>query len=240
MSVLIWISGEKGGTGKSFVWRTLAEYFRDRHIAFEGFETDRSNPDCKRIYGNVPGCKVSVAIFSEGERYEDGANQILNSALNKRVLVNMPAQVFPSFKKWIGDNEILAIAKEEGIQMFYFHVSDGGWDSLKLFEMAVTHFGRDMQFVFVKNYGTGGDDWEAVDDEPTLQALFEQYQVKVMDFPKLIGSATRNAIDAESLSFAKARDLKKFGSIQRQRVKKFLREAYAAFDCLGVFACDPN
>jgi hypothetical protein len=63
-----------------------------------------------------------------------------------------------------------------------------------------------------------------------LQSLMAQYQVRVIDFPKFIGNADRNAIDAASLSFGKAREYEQFGSIGRQRVKRFLREAYEAFD----------
>jgi hypothetical protein len=67
-----------------------------------------------------------------------------------------------------------------------------------------------------------------------------QYEVRVIDFPKFIGNADRNAIDAASLSFGEAREYERFGSIGRQRVKRFLREAYEAFDAAGVFQSVPS
>jgi hypothetical protein len=41
-------------------------------------------------------------------------------------------------------------------------------------------------------------------------------------------------------SIGEARSSKKFGSISRQRVKRFLREAYAVFEGAGVFGFDDS
>jgi hypothetical protein len=107
--------GEKGGIGKSFVCRTAIQYLLDLEEVFALFDTDRSNPDVRRIY-NEAGCRV--AVFSEGERYEDKANAIYNAALEKRVLVNLPAQVFIPVKEWFERNELLSIAPDDGVKFF--------------------------------------------------------------------------------------------------------------------------
>ena len=83
MAEIFLFSGEKGGVGKSFVCRTAVQYHLDQGVSFVLFETDRSNPDVKRIYGQATGRRVSV--FSEGEKYEDAANSIYNAALASRV-----------------------------------------------------------------------------------------------------------------------------------------------------------
>lgn len=226
--------GEKGGIGKSFVCRTAVQYHLDNDIPFSPFDTDRSNPDVMRIYQSA-GCKL--AIFSEGERYEDAANVLYNAALKKRVLVNLPAQVLIPMRDWIDKNELSTIAEEDGIAFHHIFVSDGGYDSLSLFNRSLDYFGAFMPHVFVKNLGRC-DDWSGFEQDEELQARIQAYNVTVMEFPKFIGTADRNYIDAESLTFAKARELKKFGSISRQRVKSFLRSSYEAFEKAGVFAYD--
>lgn len=227
------LGGEKGGVGKSFVCRALLQYFLDlpQPPPFVVFDTDRSNPDVLRTYQGAVPCKV--AVFSEGERYEDTANAIYNAAQSKHVIVNLPAQVFIPVKQWIEANELLTIAKDDGVEFVHWFVSDGGWDSFKLFEKSLLTFGEAIPHILVKNLGRN-DDWSALDEDAHLQALLTRYQVKVIGFPKFIGSADRNRIDAESLSFGKAREHKKFGSIARQRVKRFLREAYIAFESTQV------
>jgi hypothetical protein len=100
-------------------------------------------------------------------------------------------------------------------------------------------FKSDVPHILVKNWGKC-DDWEPLENDEYLQSLMAQYEVRVIDFPKFIGNADRNAIDAASLSFGEAREYERFGSISRQRVKRFLREAYEAFDAAGVFQSVPS
>ena len=50
MATLHLIGGEKGGTGKSLVARTAAQYHLDRGIEFALFDADRHNPDVKRAF----------------------------------------------------------------------------------------------------------------------------------------------------------------------------------------------
>lgn len=232
MAKLIFFGGCKGGVGKTQACRTGIQYHLDHNIPCTVFETDRSNPDVLRIYEPHIDCKV--AIFSEGERYEDKANNIYNIATKQRVLVNLPAQVFIPLKNWIEQNELFSICQEDGVNFFMFFVTDGGYDSLKLFEQSVTYFKRDIPHVLVKNWGRC-DDWSALEEQTHLQDLINEFEVKVIDFPKFIGTADRNRLDTESLSFGKALESKKFGSISKQRIRKFLREAYEQFDLSGVF-----
>ena len=231
MSDIHLFGGEKGGVGKSFICRAALQYHIDLKIPITVFDTDRSNPDVMRIYQQT-GCKV--AIFSEGEKYEDKANEIYNAAIKKRVLVNLPAQVFLPVKTWIVKNELLTIAPEDGVRFYHWFVSDGGYDSLKLFRQSLEYFQTDIPHILIKNWGRC-DDWEAFEQDGQLSALIQDYQVKIIDFPKFIGSADKNRINSESLTFGKARESKKFGSISRQRVKRFLREAYEAFEQTGAF-----
>ena len=224
--------GEKGGVGKSLVCRAAVQFHLDNKLDISVFDTDRSNPDVRRIYGEAANCRV--AVFSEGEKYEDKANQIYNAALKKRVLCNLPAQVMIPVRNWFENNELLEIAAEDDVSFYQWFVSDGGYDSLHLLSKSVESFGPTVRHIMVKNYGKT-DDWEAFEQDEALQAMLTTHKVIVVDFPKFIGSVERNRIDSENMTFGQARDDKKFGSISRQRVKKFLREAYATFEEVGVF-----
>ena len=231
MATLHTFGGEKGGVGKSFVCRTANQYHIDRGIEFTLFDADRSNPDVKRIY-KESGCRE--AIFSEKEKYEDKANSIYLSAVEHRTLVNLPAQIFVPFKEWFEKNELFEVAQEDGVTFYHWFVCDGGYDSLKLLYKTLQCFKGRVQHVLVKNWGRC-DDWAGLTDNDHLTGLIKDYQVKIVDFPKFIGNADRNDIDAKSLTFGEARTHSAFNSISRQRVKSFLNKAYEAFDSAGVF-----
>ncbi|MEM6254860.1 MAG: hypothetical protein AAF821_18240 [Cyanobacteria bacterium P01_D01_bin.156] len=230
MPDIMFFAGEKGGVGKSFTCRAAVQYAIDHTLQpLTVIESDRSNPDVMRIYGKHVDCKL--AIFSEGEKFQDTANGIYIAAADQRhhVIVNMPAQVLPAIKQWFEHNELLAIAKDDGVRFIFFFVTDGGYDSLNLLKKSLTYFDGRAHHIILKNYGMT-DDFEAFDQDVAVQRLIKKYKAPVMDFPKLIGSVERNRLDAESIPFGEALTLDGFNSISRQRVRKFLREAYSTFD----------
>lgn len=232
MATIHFFGGEKGGVGKSFVCRTAVQYHLDTEQSCVLIETDRSNPDVKRIYGDhLP---AQVAIFSESEKHEDAANSIYNTALTSRVLVNLPAQAFIPLKQWFLVNDVFTIAADDAVQFYLWFVLDGGYDSYKLLKQSLAHFGPQLPHIVVQNYGKC-DEWEPLAADSDLQALLENNQARLLTFPKFIGTTHRNQIDAASLTFAAARQHPDFGAIGRQRVKRFLSEAYAAFETAGVF-----
>lgn len=227
--------GEKGGAGKSFVCRAACDYLLSREQPFTLFEADRSNPDCKRIYGRVVPCKL--AIFSEGQQYEDAANRFYELAINKRVLVNLPAQVLPALRRWVEENDILALAGEDGVIFHHWFISNGSWDSLNLFRKYVVLF-PDMQHYFVKNLGVA-EDFSGFEEDEELLKLVKRQKIPVLEFPRFHGAATRNRIDASSLAFGEAAMGKGMrSSIDRRRVKTFLGRVDTFFSQSGAFADD--
>lgn len=217
--------GEKGGAGKSFICRSACAYLVAHDLSFGLFEADRSNPDVLRIYGKVVPCKLT--IFSEGQQYEDAANRFYEHAITQRTLVNLPAQVLPALKRWAEENDILALAEEDGVVFHHWFVSNGSWDSLSLFRKYVELFPA-MQHYFVKNLGVA-DDFSGLDDAELL-ALVKEREIPVLEFPRFHGAATRNRIDAQSLPFKEAAEGDSLASsIDRRRVKTFLGKVETFF-----------
>lgn len=232
MNSLFLVHNPKGGTGKSVVSCTAFQYHIDRGIPFVAFDTDRSNPDCWRRYQQeIP---VNLAIFSEATRLEDAANQIFNLAMHNRVLVNMPAQVHQPLKDWIDKNDLLDIAPEVGVRFHFLFVTDAGFDSLNLLLKTMEAYQEKVAYTILRNRGRS-EEWEALDAHEGIQRLARRYGANFLDFPALLGSVVRNRMDAESLSFGAALQRDDFSVIEKQRVRKFLREAYAMFDASGVF-----
>ncbi|KAB8333619.1 hypothetical protein SD80_012555 [Scytonema tolypothrichoides VB-61278] len=226
------VHNPKGGVGKSVVCRTLYQYHLDRSYPFIAFDTDRNNPDCYRCYkSEIP---VKLAIFSEANRYEDAANIIFNDAIHHRVIVNLPAQVHQPLKEWLEKNELLEIAPDVGVTFHLWFVTDAGYDSLQLLEKTLDLYQDKMTYTVVRNYGRA-DDFEALETHLNIQKLAKRYQATFIDFPALVGSVIRNRMDSESLSYGAALTRDDFGIIEKQRIRKFLREAYSAFDSTGVF-----
>ena len=228
------IDGEKGGVGKSFVAKTMVQYAIDREIEFTAVETDRSNPDVANIYGNI----VKRAILSENEKQAHKADRIFDLALSKPLIVSLPSQVHKPLRTWIENNDLLEVGKNYEVYFQKWFVSNGEFDSIKLFIKSLNYYGEKIPHILVRNFGLC-DEWEQIEDDAVVQESIKNHNVKVIDFPKL-GHNERYLINKQQLTFGDARESKTLTILGKQRVVNFLNSAYAAFDSTGAWQTPEN
>jgi hypothetical protein len=151
MSTIHFVGGEKGGVGKSVVARLLAQLFIDRGLPFAALDGDRSNPALVRYYGDF-------ARRVELDQLES-TDQILESALaeQRAVLVDLPAQSHHPLQRWFEETDVLRYAREAGVPLVFWHVTDGGFDSVSHLERLLEALGGAVQFVVVENQGRSKD-----------------------------------------------------------------------------------
>ena len=233
MADIHFLGGEKGGVGKSFVCRTLADFHIEREIDFALFDSDRTQPDVLKIYRSKVGARG--AIFSESPRHVDSANAIITTAVDddRRVLVNLPGNSLKPLLAWMDKSNFVDTVEEAGGKFYYWFVCSAGVGSMEMFGQTVSAFDDRVEHIFVKNFGMS-EDWESFDKDDELQELLKQRDVKVIDFPAFIGNYHRNQIRKLGLTFLEGRERKEFKSVGRQRARSFIDEAFAQFDSLGV------
>lgn len=147
MATIHFIDGEKGGVGKSLFARVMVQYCRDRQLAYVLVEADRSNPDVGEVYPE--GCEQ--VVFSEAERKAYDADRIFDLAIATPVIVNLPAQVFPSVTDWIERNGVLEMGGQHGVTICKWFLCTGGYDSVQLLIQSLKRFEGKVQHVFVRN-----------------------------------------------------------------------------------------
>ncbi|NJO98500.1 MAG: mobilization protein [Pleurocapsa sp. CRU_1_2] len=230
MTTIHLVDGEKGGVGKSFVTRTMIQYALDRSLPFIAVETDRSNPDVNRVYPDV----CSFAVFSESEKQASKADRIFELALENSVIVSLPSQVNRAVTTWISENQLLDLGDEHGVGFCKWFVTNGEFDSVRLFQSSLDYYKGQMNHILVKNMGLC-DEWSPMENDELLQKQIQKYEVKVIDFPKL-GYQERYLINQKQLRFDDARENRELSILGRQRVVNFLKAAYSAFDSTGTWA----
>ena len=227
MSHIHFIGGEKGGVGKSVVARVLAQWFIDRGVPFAGIDGDRSHGALLRSY----------ADFSQAVDLSDpnGADQIFDRALgaDRRVLVDLPAQSMRGVSTWLEGANVLALAREMGIAVSFWQVTDGGYASVNEIEKALGLLGDRVAHKVVKNFGRSSD-FSQLEEAPVMTRLRE-LDAKFVELPELDGAAMYK-VDRLGASFwaaihgTEADGLK---PLERQRVKLWLERAYRQIDALG-------
>lgn len=225
------IGGEKGGVGKSMVSRLLAQYFIDHAMPFVGFDTDRSHGALLRFYADYADPVVV-------DRYE-ALDHIVEAAVAQpgtRVLVDLAAQTHVPLVQWMEDSGVLGMAAESGFTLHYWHVMDGGRDSVDLLARLLDRFGNRLHCVIVRN-GLRGDDFSLL-EKSCQQARAQALGASVMHLRQL-HNATAQKIDADDSSFwaacnATAPDGPSLGLMERQRLKQWIQHAYQGFASVGA------
>ena len=225
------IGGEKGGVGKSMVSRLLAQYFIDQQLPFVGFDTDRSHGSLLRFYADF----ASPALVDSYEALD----AIIETAVEqpgRRVLVDLAAQTQDGLIKWMEESGVLDMADLSGLALHYWHVMDSGRDSVDLLSRLLDRFGQRLQYVLVRNQ-LRGDDFGQLARSGQLERA-RGLGAKVMDLKKLQDAVVQK-IDAHNSSFWSARhgaaaDGPGLGLMERQRLKMWLNNSYAAIAALDV------
>ncbi|HLX59682.1 MAG TPA: mobilization protein [Planctomycetota bacterium] len=223
MSSIHFIGGEKGGVGKSVVARLLAQYFVDRSTPFLIVDADRSHGAMQRFYADFtqPG---------DLDNFET-TDHVLQLALDtdRRVLVDLPAQSDRLLHKWMDSNGIVELAAEHKIPLTFWHVMDGGQDSLNLLQVLLDRYGSSVNYVLVRNRGVGRD--FSAFEKCKAKELADQLHARIITIEELHGP-TMAKIDKLSASFWAAANNSEagLGVIERHRVKVWLRKAYSELE----------
>lgn len=223
MSTVHFVGGEKGGVGKSVVSRLLCQYCVDNGQPFAAVDADASHGALMRYYGEYSQ-PVDLESF-------DSADHIMDRALGSErvVLVDLPAQSSRLLRRWLDSGDVLNFAREMGVRLHFWHVTDGGFDSVNELENAFAHFGASMKFVVVRNHGRSVD-FSQFDESPVVARLKEVGGL-VIDLP-LLHAATMYKIDKKGSSFWAAMnsldDTLALLPMEKQRTKLWLRESYQA------------
>lgn len=223
MSTVHLIGGEKGGVGKSVLSRTLAQYFIDKDLRFVGVDADTSHGALLRYYGEFTQ-PVDLETFAS-------ADQIMDRALasDRHVLVDLPAQSARLLQRWMDAGDVISFARETGVRIVFWHVSDGGFDSVSELERVSDTFSSLIDFVVVKNLGRSPD-FSQLDESAIMQRLLARGAAQVA-LPAL-DPATMYKIDRLGTSFWAAIHATEgdhcLSPMERRRAERWLSEAYRA------------
>jgi hypothetical protein len=222
------IDGEKGGVGKSWFAFCVSEYLRAKLIKFYLYAADQSNPTAtsrykdKQRYANFYEDSVHYVRFSEDAKKFDDPDVLIEMALERTIVIDLPAQVHRPLTSWIQEKEIFSLSDTNDISWVRWFVCNGEDDSISIL-IASAEFYKNQMTVVVRNEGLCNN-WGYFDEHQELQAIIKKYKMLVINFPKL-GDNKRTKLDANRWTYEEIvdyGDLKIVGNAEIERyVKKF-------------------
>jgi hypothetical protein len=229
MTTVHLIGGEKGGTGKSWVFRVLDHSLTHRNQIFHSIKTDVSSA----IYRNI--CDDARLLpLTMPQTAVAMADEAFKLALTGDVIINLPPQVHQHLHHWIEQFHVNAQAQKHDISIKQWWISDGEDESLQLFLNSLQTYRNDFQHVFVKNHGRSRS-WNYFERHQEIQEAIHHYQIPVVEFP-VLSEMRRLYINHNRLTFAMALQVRAFGVVGRHQIAQYLQAADAVFDAAGAFA----
>ena len=234
MRSLNFIGGEKGGVGKSVAARALAQYFIDKGRAVVGFDTDRSHTSFSRFYAGY-AAPVIVDTFEGLDRIAAVFEDAAVTGEHKSVIVDLAAQTAAPLSRWIRESDLLSLLAEMGVTVNFWHLSDGGRDSVDLLDRLLNAYSVGPNYIVVRNLGRGSD-FSLLDESAALKKAVA-IGASVITLGQLHENSMRR-IDQQDASFWAAIHNKDepgaLGMLERQRIKTWLKATYASFDALPL------
>lgn len=234
MPSLNFIGGEKGGVGKSVAARLLAQYFIDHGRPFTGFDTDRSHTSFTRFYADY-AAPVIVDTYEGLDQIAAVFEEPTVDGQGKSVIVDLAAQTALPLSRWVRDSDLLSLMAEMGITVNFWHLADAGKDSVDLLDRLLNTYGAGPNYFVVKNLGRGSD-FSQLDESAALKKALA-LGAQVVSLPQLHEGSMRK-IDRQNASFWAASHTTSgpdaLGMLERQRVRTWLKNAYAALDTLPL------
>jgi hypothetical protein len=220
---VIWVTGGKGGTGKSTFARGLFDTLLAAGVDVSAVDGDPENSQLFRYYQNMGRGVVRTEL---AER--DGGDAILNEMDERKtevILADVAAGGSQILMRLEDETAFLSGAAEMGYQFTIVSVLSPIKDSVNMLREAMaTTEGHNVQHIAVKNLHFGGvNDFELLDSSLAKQRLAELGGV-VLTMRDLF-SKTYALIDKENLPFRVALQKGKgLPHADRSRVQQWLTD----------------
>ena len=145
-------------------------------------------------------------------------------------------RLYSGYASPMEESQLLEVAPELGLSIRYWHVMDAGKDSVDLLERLLERYGSRLAYVLVLNE-VRGDDFRILNASGAKErALALGAEIMTL---KRLHETSMMKIDASSSSFwavanKSEADKSGLGLLERQRVKVWLKNAFAEIAKLNV------
>jgi hypothetical protein len=203
----------------------------DHSMPFLGFDSDRSHGALLRFYAGY----ASPVLIDQYESL-DVIVEAATQAPERRILVDLAAQTQERLTQWMDDSQLLEVATELGLHIKYWHVMDTGKDSVDLLKRLLDRHGPRLNYVLVLNQ-IRGEEFRILDQSGEKERALSLGAVVISI--RRLQESSMTKIDAASASFWAAAnksdgDTSGLGLLERQRVKVWLKNAFAEIEKAGV------
>jgi hypothetical protein len=218
---LVFVTGDKGGVGKSFTARTLVQHHLDTNQACHAYDIDPVNPSLHQYY---PDHTIRLNLEEPG-----ALDQIRNDLeFNQLLLVDCAARSLHELDGWFRELGLLRQRHDLHLGITFVFVITPDKSCTAIMSESLDRFGHEADYLVVKNLKMGKD-FSIYENSKLRKRLLEEYQGKEITLPPLL-ERTVVLLDRHDLGFNRAMVDDRVTVADRSRVRGFLDQAYAELD----------
>lgn len=225
MARVVWVTGDKGGVGKSFYTRLLVGWYRENNREVGVFDTDKANPTLNRFYGQIHG--VNLLDVEDPAAMDTFLEHVANGPKEAVYVVDCAARTFDTISNWMKDVDFDSVKSDLGIMMTVPFLLGPDKDSLKILKHLSEALVGKADLVVVQNSGRGSS-FKLYEESQTRKRL-QAEGVKEQVLPPLLEKSNLE-LDRNNLPFREARESSILQIADRARVKRYVSEAFRDFD----------
>ena len=201
--LILWVSGGKGGVGKTTTARILTDLLLDKTDYIYGYDCDPINPQFKRFYSaeylplTSPDTKTAdLALETLAERIETQAHEY--------IIIDSPAGEIDMLGQLEERFAFISNLREMGARLTRVLVMSNTLESVNLLEHALAKAqGLPVAHVAVRNLHFGGLHYFDAYNRSSVKTELEKQGGVTVDFPEL-GAIASSSIDQNSLTYSEA------------------------------------
>ena len=201
--LILWVSGGKGGVGKTTTARILTDLLADQTDYLYGYDCDPINPQFKRFYG-----AEYLPITSADTKTADIAVEALAERIEAKghdyIIIDSPAGEIDMLSQLEERFAFISNLKEMGARLTRVMVMSTTLESVNLLEHALRDAqGLPVAHVAIRNLHFGGPHYFDAYNRSPVKTELEQQGGMTIDFPEL-GAIATDSIDKQSLTYSDA------------------------------------
>lgn len=226
------VSGDKGGTGKSAFAALMIDYYASQGVAIQAIDGDITNPTLSSCYADAIG-----VVVSDDRDMRSQLNLIFLAAQEqgKTVIVDLPARSEGVLADWLDAFDVLALAKQDQIELVKWWVSDSDPSTLAMFTTSVQAF-EQMPHVLVKNMGLAKPiHWSGLEQNVEIQGWMKSAKIDVLEFPWMDKNLIAQVRQAGTTFTKMLDDQQSTDVLTRGRIQGYLRQGFKALEQTSIF-----
>ena len=229
MSRIVFVTGDKGGVGKSFTSRVLLDWYGERGIKIKTFDTDKTNSTLFRFFSSSESDGLMLNQLDTDNQGDLDAflNQVAGSK-DEVFVIDCAARTMDRFLVWMKEVGFFELTREHDIKVTLAFVLGPEKDCVAILKDIASEFEKNAEYILIKNEGKGSE-FKVYDGSKTRERILKSLSGIEIKIP-LLHSKTSLEVDRLSIPFSVAKDSTALGLAERSRVRTFQARAFLELD----------